>query len=174
SNGQITTQLYHLNQRIQILFGRHQNFYLCTPLKQFEYIRMHLSDFPEDVIEQYTLKELANKDGMLFLEILKGVYGLPQAGLLAQELLEKQLNKHRYFQSTRTPGLWTPKWQPVQFTLVVDNFGIKYVDKDNLHHLTAILQEHYKISIDKTGSQYVGIDTKYTLPMPGYVQKALK
>ena len=61
---------------------------------------MHLSDFPEDFIKLYTLKGLANKDGMVFVEIQIGMYGLPQAGLLAQELLKKQLNKHGYFQST--------------------------------------------------------------------------
>lgn len=88
---------------------------------------MHLSDFPEDVIEQYRLKAKANKDGMVFVEIRKGMYGLPQADLLAQELLEQHLNKHGYFQSARTPELWTHKWRPVQFTLVVDNFRIKYV-----------------------------------------------
>ena len=134
-----------------------KNFYLCTPLKRFEYVRMHLSDFPEDVIEHYKLKEKANKDGMVFVEIRKGMYGLPQAGLLAQELLEQRLNKHGYFQSTRTPGLWTHKWRPVQFTLVVDDFGIKYVGEDNLQHLTSILREHYEISIDREGKQYVGI-----------------
>ena len=107
---------------------------------------MHLSDFPEDVIEHYNLKEKANKDGMVFVEIRKGMYGLPQAGLLAQELLEQRLNKHDYFQSMRTPGLWTHKWRPVQFTLVVDDFGIKYVGKDNLQHLTSILREHYEIA----------------------------
>ena len=46
-----------------------KNFYLCTPLKRFEYVRMHLSDFPEDVIEQYGLKAIANNDGMVFVEI---------------------------------------------------------------------------------------------------------
>jgi hypothetical protein len=89
-----------------------KNFYLCTPLKRFEYVCMHLSDFPEDIIEHYNLKEKTNKDGMVFVEIRKGMYGLPQAGLLAQELLEQRLNKHGYFQSTRTPGLWTHKWRP--------------------------------------------------------------
>jgi hypothetical protein len=38
-----------------------KNFYLCTPLKRYEYVRMHLSDFPEDVIEHYNLKAKANK-----------------------------------------------------------------------------------------------------------------
>jgi hypothetical protein len=158
-----------------------KNFYLCTPLKRFEYVRMHLADFPSDVIAQYNLTDIANKDGMVFVEIRKGMYGLPQAGLLAQELLEQRLNKHGYFQSTRTPGLWTHKWRPVQFTLVVDDFGIKYVGDDNLQHLASILREHYDISIDKTGTRYIGIqfDWDYErrevhLSMPGYVTKALK
>jgi hypothetical protein len=142
---------------------------------------MHLSNFPDDVIEHYNLKEKANKDDMVFVEIRKGMYGLPQAGLLAQELLEQRLNKHGYFQSTRTPGLWMHKWQPVQFTLVVDDFGIKYVGEENLQHLTSILREHYEISIDREGKQYVGIhfDWDYEkrevqLSMPGYVSKSLK
>ena len=158
-----------------------KNFYLCTPLKRFEYVRMHLSDFPEDVIEHYGLKTKANKDRMVFVEIRRGMYGLPQAGLLAQELLEQRLNKHGYFQSTRTPGLWTHKWRPVQFTLVVDDFGIKYVGEENLQHLIAILRESYEISIDREGKRYVGIhfDWDYNkrevhLSMPGYVKKALK
>ncbi|KAL7483805.1 hypothetical protein ACHAW6_009451 [Cyclotella cf. meneghiniana] len=113
---------------------------------------MHLSDFPEDVIEQYGLKAIANNDGMVFVEIQRGMYGLPQAGLLTQELLEKRLNKHGYFHSTRTPGLWTHKWRPVQFTLVVDDFVIKYVGKENPQHLVSILRESYKISINKEGS----------------------
>ncbi|KAL7482841.1 LOW QUALITY PROTEIN: hypothetical protein ACHAW6_008505 [Cyclotella cf. meneghiniana] len=87
-----------------------KNFYLCTPSKCYKYVQMHLSDFPEDVIELYKLIELANKDGMVFVEIRRGMYGLPQAGLLAQELLKKQLNKHGYFQSTQAPGLWMHKW----------------------------------------------------------------
>ena len=66
-----------------------KNFYLCTPLKRYEYVRMHLSNFPQDVITQSGLIKLANKDGMVFVEIRKGMYGLPQAGLLAQELLEQ-------------------------------------------------------------------------------------
>jgi hypothetical protein len=90
-----------------------KNFYLCTPLERYDYVRMNLADFPEDVIEQYKLKEKANKDGMVFVEIRKGMYGLPQDRLLAQELLKKCLNKHGSQQSNRTPGLWTHKWRPI-------------------------------------------------------------
>ena len=134
-----------------------KNFYLCTPLKRYEYVRMNIRDFPDDVIERYKLNKLVNKDGMVFVEIRRGMYGLPQAGLLSQELLEKRLNKHGYVQSDRTPGLWTHKWRPIQFSLVVDDFGVKYVGEENLTHLVNILKEHYEISIDREGSHYLGI-----------------
>jgi hypothetical protein len=91
------------------------------------------------------------------VEIRRGMCGLPQAGLLAQELLEKRLNKHGYFQSTRTPGLWTHKWRPVQFTLIVEDFGIKYVGEENLQHLITVLKDSYEISIDREGTRYVGV-----------------
>ncbi len=142
---------------------------------------MHLSDFPDDVIVQYGLKNIANKDGMVFVKIPKGMYGLPQVDLLAHELLKKCLNKHENFQSTHTPVLWTHKWHSIPFTLVVDDFSIKYVGKDNLQHLTSILQESNKIFIVTEGSQYIEIhfDWDYEnrevhLSTPGYVKKAVK
>ena len=49
------------------------------------------------------------------------MYGLPQAGILAQELLEKRLNEHGYSQNKAVLGLWTHKTQPISFTLVVDD-----------------------------------------------------
>ena len=66
-------------------------------------------------------------DGFVYIEVRKGMYGLPQAGLLAQQLLEKCLKKHGYTQSAVTAGLWTHEWRPVSFSLVVDDFGVKYV-----------------------------------------------
>ena len=57
------------------------------------------------------------------------MYGQPQVELLAQELLEQRLQKHGYTQSKATPGFWTHAWQPISFTLVVDDFGVEYVGK---------------------------------------------
>jgi hypothetical protein len=64
---------------------------------------------------------------MVFLEVTKGMYGLPQAGLLANKLLEKRLNKHGYYQSKLVPGLWKHESCPIMFTLIVNDFGVKYV-----------------------------------------------
>ena len=157
-----------------------KNFYLNTPMERYEYLRMHIDDFPEDVIEHYNLREKATAEGYLYMEVRKGMYGLPQAGIIAQELLEKRLNKYGYFQSKLTPGFWTHKTRPICFTLVVDDFGIKYVGEEHAMHLLNALQEHYEVETDWTAEKYLGItlDWDYDngqvhLSMPGYVTKAL-
>ena len=58
------------------------------------------------------------------MEIIIGMYGLPQAGILAKFLLERHLGKHGYYQVKHTPGLWQHVWRLIYFTLVVDDFGI--------------------------------------------------
>ena len=61
-----------------------KDFYLRTPMKRPEYMRLKLTDIPDEVIEHYKLKELATPDGYVYCEIRKGMYGLPQAGIIAQ------------------------------------------------------------------------------------------
>jgi len=84
-----------------------KNFYLNTPLTKYEYLRLRLDNFPEDVIAQYNLKDIVTNDGYVYIEVRKGMYGLPQAGLLAQELLQKRLENHGYKLSKHTPGVST-------------------------------------------------------------------
>ncbi len=100
---------------------------------------------------------------------------------MANELLEKRLNKHGYWQSKLVPGLWKHDTRPIQFTLVVDDFGVKYVGKEHAQRLKNALKEHYKLTCDWTGKRYIGItlDWDYDkchvhVSMPNYVQKALK
>ena len=128
-----------------------KNFYLNTPLAWYEYLRLKLSNLPEDVIEQYGLKDKTTSEGYIYVENRKGMYGLPQAGLLAQELLEQRLQKQGYTQSKVTPGFWTHAWQPISFTLVVEYLGVKYVGKEHVNHLMRVLKEKYEISEDWGG-----------------------
>jgi hypothetical protein len=78
-------------------------------------------------------------------KVQQGMYGLPQAGIIAQELLETHLLKAGYTQSKITPGYCKHTWQPISFMLVVDNFGVKYSGKEHVHHLTQLLNQHYQI-----------------------------
>ncbi len=73
-----------------------KDFYLNTPMKQLEYMRLKISDIPEEIIEQYKLREITTSDGYVYTEITKGMYGLPQAGIIAQNLLEERLGKRGY------------------------------------------------------------------------------
>ena len=79
-----------------------KNFYLMTPLKRPEYFRLKLSDIPQEIIDEYKLKEKATPDGWVYIKVCRGMYGLPQGGLIAQEQLEKRLNEHGYFQDQYT------------------------------------------------------------------------
>jgi hypothetical protein len=81
---------------------------------------------------------------------------------------------------THIPGIWRHKWSPVLFSLVVDDFGVKYVGKQHVDHLIASIEEHYTFSKDWAGQLYCGITlnwnyTKRTieLSMMGYVASAL-
>ncbi len=69
------------------------------------------------------------------------MYGLPQAGIIAQELLAKRLKEHGYSQSETTPGLWKHKWRPIIFSLVVGDFRVKYIGKEHAQHLLQTVQK---------------------------------
>ena len=133
------------------------NFYLMTPLKRPKYVEIKLSDIPEEIIVEYKLHDLANADGSVYIEATRGMYGLPQAGLIANELLEERLNKHGYRQSKLVPGLWKQDTQPIQFTLVVDDFGVKYTRKEDVEHLQSVIERDYTVTADWTGNRYIGI-----------------
>ena len=56
--------------------------------------------------------------------------------------------------------------RPVQFSLVVDDFGVKYVGKENAQHLINVIQtEGYKLSIDWSDTKYWGITLQWDWEM---------
>jgi hypothetical protein len=65
-----------------------KDFYLNTPMARYEYMQLRIADMPEDVIAHYKLTDIATHNGYIYCEIQKGMYGLPQAGIIAQQLLE--------------------------------------------------------------------------------------
>ena len=108
-----------------------KNFYICTPMTRYKYMQLRLSNMPDNVIAHYHLLDIATPDGYVYCEICQGMYGLQQAGIIMQELLAKRLKKHGYTQSKTMPGLWTHEWRPITFSIVVDNFGVKYIGEEH-------------------------------------------
>ncbi len=176
----------HLNSVISLPGAKYacfdvKNFYLNTPMDQPEQVHIKIKDVPDEIIEEYNSCEIVDDDCYLYVEVKKRIYGLPQAGLLAQQLLKKQSNKHGYFQSSIIPGFWKHDTQQISFTLVVGNFGVKYVGKEHADHLLAVLKQHYKTEDDWMGSKYIGLTIDWGYPhkkvhisMPKYATNALE
>ncbi len=107
------------------------------------------------------------------------MYGLPQAGILANKLQKKCLPKHSYFEQPHTPGLFSHEFHPIWFNLAVNNFGIKYIRENTLQHLYYSLRaEAYNIDEDHAGDLYCGINLKWNyakgyvdLSIPKYIMK---
>jgi hypothetical protein len=77
-----------------------------------EYMRMKLGNLPQEFVDLYDLTKLAEDNGNVYIKVQKGMYSLPQAGILAHRLLEQWLNEHGYQQSQVTPGLWKHALDP--------------------------------------------------------------
>jgi hypothetical protein len=115
--------------------------------------------FPPWIIDQYNL---ANKvhNGNIYVEMRCYVWGLPQAGILANKLLKKRLAPHGYFECTHMPGLWKHTTRPISFTLVVDDFGMKYTHQDDIEHLIKCIKGKYELTMDWEGDLYCSICLK--------------
>jgi hypothetical protein len=102
---------------------------------------VNLASLPQETIEQYDLNELA-QDGKVYIEIQKGMYGFPQAGILTNERLQSNLAKDGYRSTTNNHGLWTHDTHPISFSLLVDDFGVKYVGQEHAEHLMACMKKN--------------------------------
>ena len=156
------------------------NFYFNTPMPKPEYMHLHLDIIPKEIIVKYNLRDLVDKKEWVYVKIQKGMYRLPQAGILANQLLEKCFSTKGYYQCKHTRGLWRHVWRSIVFCLVVDNFGIKVTHMDDMQHLKKALEEHYTVAVDWKGSLFCGVKLSWdyinqhvTTHMPRYIRKAL-
>ena len=143
-------------------------------------MQLHISIIPDEIIAQYQLLDIVTADGWVYIEMGKGIYGLKQAGSLTNKQLTKQLEPAGYIPTPHTPGLWTHQTRNIKFSLVVNNFCIKYTDKLDAEHLLSTLRTMYTAATDWTGSLYCGLTIKWkyekkhvNISMPGYVAAAL-
>jgi hypothetical protein len=158
-----------------------KDFYLGTPMTRYEYMRLHLDIIPQEIVDQYKLKDITTPDGWVYIEIRRGMYGLNQAGIIAYQQLKTHLATYDYYPVKRTPSLWRHHTCSTAFCLIVDNFGVKYVGKANFEHLEQALSAKYTCSTDWTGLLYCGLTIKWNyqaqprhvdVSMPGYISTA--
>jgi hypothetical protein len=79
------------------------------------------------------------------------MYGFPQAGRIANDELVPHLAAHGFVQAKHTPGSFSHETRPIFFSLVVDDFGVKYVGKEHAEHLRDVIASKYKMITDWSG-----------------------
>jgi len=135
-------------------------------MKRYEYMRLKIADIPDEIIKEYKLDKKVTTDGfIIYMEIQKGMYSLPQAGIIAQELLAERLEKHGYSWSKIIPGFWKHATKPICFTLMVNDFPVKYTREQDTNRLISALKENYEIMIDKTAMKYIGLAIEWDYKM---------
>ena len=64
-----------------------KNIYLATPMDRFEYMKMPISLIPDEFAKEYKLANIV-QNGFVYMKIERGMYGLPQAGIITNKLLK--------------------------------------------------------------------------------------
>ena len=157
------------------------NMYLESMLPSPQYVRFKLTQIPPRIQDEYHLHKYVDRDGYVYARIDKAWYGLKESGKIAHDDIVAHLNKHGYMKARRTEGLFKHHTRDISFTLVVDDFGIKYKEKSDVEHLIQCLEKKYTMKVDYEAKQYVGINLKWdyvkrelVCSMDGYIQDALK
>ena len=181
----INTAKLHWNSIVSTKKARYmclniKYFYLTAALEYFEYMHIPLSYFPAWTMEKYNLNKHAY-NGYVYIKMQRAVWGLPQAGILANKRLWRKLDPFRYSECVNTPGLWHKETQPISFTLIVDDFRVKYVSKNDIDHLIKSIKSTYTLTKDWTGNLYCGITLEWdyinqhiNISMPTYIKKKLQ
>jgi hypothetical protein len=153
-----------------------KDFYLHTPMFEYEYMRIPVKFIPAGIIEQYK----PHHNGYVLAKLRKGIYGLPQAGKLANDRLVTHLGKSGYVRTKRTPGLFTHADHPIIFSLFVDDLGVQYTGRQHAQHLADTLESLYTMTAEWPGTRYLGLtlDWDYDnrtvdMYMPGNIAQAL-
>ena len=157
-----------------------KDYFLGSNMKKPEFMKVHIRKFSPDIIQQYKLREKMDANNYVYIRIIKGMYGLKQAAILAYTQLVQALDGHGYYPEPQTTGIWSHKTLKTKFCLCVDDFGIKVFSKEDAKHLLNALKSKYQISVDWEGTNYCGLtlDWDYNnghvdISMPGYVMKQL-
>ena len=133
------------------------NYFLASPMKRKEYMRVKIRHIPDDIIQRYDLQKIVTSDGYIYIRIDKGMYGLRNAAILAYDNLQRNLKLFGYTPVEGTVGLWTHDTRRTRFCVCVDDFGVKYYTRDDVNHLLQALVAHCNYTCDWTRKHYCGL-----------------
>ena len=132
------------------------DFYLGSSLDSPCWVDIPTEDIPMAILLQYNLLQYISK-GKIRCRVDGTMYGHPVAGRIAHLDLVAHLATHGYIQDPNIPCLFSHTTSPISFTLVVDDFGVKYCNRDDFDELVRVLELRYKLKTDLSGAKYIGV-----------------
>ena len=141
-----------------------------------EYIRIHSKYFPPNIRALYHIDGLISEDGYVYIKIIKGVYGLKQATIIAYNQLISHMKPNGYYSAPFMTGIWAHKTRRSKCCLCVGDFRVKYLTKSS----SRFPKKHCAISTYSEGRNYpvLAIDLNdsrgyFEISLPEYVKKLL-
>ena len=80
------------------------------------YVKIKINDILTEFIDECNLQAVTH-NRLVYFEIVRGCYGLPNSGKLANDSLCTRLNKGGYSEAATTLELYKHTWLPIQISL---------------------------------------------------------
>jgi hypothetical protein len=154
------------------------------PDDQYEYMVLNLDEIPQEIIDEYNIQDyISPGDTKVYVEVTGALYGMKQAGYLANKDIVTHLANNGYTQCPNTACLFRHIKDDIEFSLITDDFGVRYGSKPAADKLLEVMSRKYKMTHDWAGAKYAGFDilnvydphdTRCELSMKGYMAAVLK
>ena len=111
-----------------------KHLYLNNILPDPEFMQIPLKITPQEIIDTYELRALVDDQGWIYMRIKNGIYGLKQAGIIANKEVVKHMAPFMYHTLNHTPDLWVHNSRKTFFSLVIDDFYLQYSSTEYADH----------------------------------------
>lgn len=154
------------------------------PDDQYEYMVLNIDEIPQEIIDTYHIMDYVSPgDTKAYVEVTGCLYGMKQAGYIANKDIVEHLGNNGYTQHPNTPCLFKHESDDIEFTLITDDFGVRYGNKAAADRLLSVMSRKYTMTHDWTGAKYAGFDIlndyntstrRCEISMKGYMAAVLK
>ena len=154
------------------------------PDDQWEYMVLNIDEIPQEIIDTYDITSyISPGDTKAYVEVTGALYGMKQAGYLANKDIVEHLANNGYTQQPNTPCLFSHVTDDIEFSLITDDFGVRYGNKAAADKLLSVMSSKYTMTHDWSGNKYAGFDIlndyspnskRCEVSMKGYMAAVLK
>ena len=111
-----------------------KDFFLQSVIPEPEYLKIKMTQIPEEIIDELNLVPLIDSKGVKFIyaEVNRAMYGLKQSNIISEKELQSNLAKHDIYQ-TEIKGLFRHKTRNIIFAcMLMTSFPLHMHQRTNV------------------------------------------